>query len=97
MPIYEYQCEKCNHRLEMIQKTSDPAPTKCPKCGQDSLRRRISLTSFRLKGKGWYETDFKDNKKPTAETTQDKPASKESAAKDATVPAKKEKLDKSKE
>ncbi|MEK6731926.1 MAG: zinc ribbon domain-containing protein [Pseudomonadota bacterium] len=89
MPIYEYQCEKCDHRLEIMQKVSDKLLTKCPKCDQNGLKRCISLTSFRLKGKGWYQTDFKENKQ--TEVKPEKPATQD------TKPAIKEKSDKSKE
>ena len=60
MPIYEYKCEQCDHQLEILQKISaDPVKT-CPDCGQAGLRKLISAAAFRLKGGGWYETDFKD-------------------------------------
>lgn len=60
MPIYEYKCEQCDHQLEILQKISaDPVKT-CPDCGQEGLRKLISAVAFRLKGGGWYETDFKD-------------------------------------
>jgi putative FmdB family regulatory protein len=59
MPIYEYRCEACGHEMEAIQKMSDPALTDCPECGQPSLKKLISAAGFRLKGGGWYETDFK--------------------------------------
>jgi putative FmdB family regulatory protein len=59
MPIYEYRCENCGHELEQIQKISDPPLTDCPECGQPTLRKQISAAAFRLKGGGWYETDFK--------------------------------------
>jgi len=59
MPIYEYRCESCGHELERMQKISDPPLTDCPQCGQPALRKRISAAAFRLKGGGWYETDFK--------------------------------------
>ena len=59
MPIYEYRCEACGHELEQMQKISDPPLTDCPACGQSALRKRISAAAFRLKGGGWYETDFK--------------------------------------
>jgi putative FmdB family regulatory protein len=64
MPIYEYRCEACGHELEQMQKISDPPLTECPACGQPQLRKKISAAAFRLKGGGWYETDFKkENKK----------------------------------
>ncbi|MET0068845.1 MAG: zinc ribbon domain-containing protein [Candidatus Thiodiazotropha sp.] len=59
MPIYEYRCEACDHELEAIQKMSDPALSECPECKQDTLKKIISAAAFRLKGSGWYETDFK--------------------------------------
>ncbi len=63
MPIYEYRCEACDHELEAIQKMSDPALTQCPECKRESLKKVISAAAFRLKGKGWYETDFKSGSK----------------------------------
>lgn len=64
MPIYEYQCTDCKFRYEKIQKISDPALTECPSCHGQGLEKLVSATAFRLKGSGWYETDFKsDNKK----------------------------------
>lgn len=62
MPIYEYRCEQCNHELEMLQKISDDPAKTCPECGKDSLRKLVSAAAFKLKGTGWYETDFKDKK-----------------------------------
>ncbi|MFM1896820.1 MAG: hypothetical protein RLZZ385_1894 [Pseudomonadota bacterium] len=61
MPIYEYQCAACGHRLEAIQKFSDAPLTQCPNCEQSQLRKLVSAPSFRLKGGGWYETDFKQS------------------------------------
>ncbi len=63
MPIYEYRCESCGHELEALQKMSDPALTDCPECKQASLKKVLSAAGFRLKGGGWYETDFKSGKK----------------------------------
>ena len=59
MPIYEYRCESCGEELEKIQKVTDPALTDCPRCGKAALTKLISASGFRLKGSGWYETDFK--------------------------------------
>ena len=59
MPIYEYQCRECGHRLEKLQKMSDAPLIQCPACGAQSLTKLVSAAGFRLKGGGWYETDFK--------------------------------------
>ena len=59
MPFYEYQCTACEHRLEALQKISDEPLRYCPECGEASLKKLISRAAFRLKGGGWYETDFK--------------------------------------
>jgi len=59
MPIYEYECRACGHRLEAIQKFSDPQLADCPECAQPELRKLVSAAGFRLSGGGWYETDFK--------------------------------------
>jgi len=79
MPFYEYQCKSCGHELEAMQKVSDPPMRKCPHCGKSQLQRLMSAPVFRLKGGGWYETDFKgdqDNKRnladrPEAEVSKD--------------------------
>ncbi len=60
MPIYEYQCRACGHRFEELQKLTDAPLVACPKCQAASLTKLVSDSSFRLKGKGWYETDFKN-------------------------------------
>ena len=62
MPIYEYQCEKCGHHLEALQKISDKPLRECPECGKHRLARLVSAPLFRLAGSGWYETDFKSDK-----------------------------------
>lgn len=59
MPIYEYQCDECGHRLEAMHKISDAPLTDCPECRESSLRKLVSPVGFQLKGTGWYETDFK--------------------------------------
>lgn len=64
MPIYEYQCTRCQHQFDQIQKISDPVITTCPNCNQDSVVRLVSAAGFQLKGTGWYATDFKDKGKP---------------------------------
>jgi putative FmdB family regulatory protein len=88
MPFYEYQCKNCGHDLEAMQKISDAPLRKCPHCGKSQLQRLMSAPVFRLKGGGWYETDFKgdqDNKRNLADRPEAE-ASKEAAtdtAKDA--------------
>ncbi len=62
MPFYEYECANCGHQAEVMQKISDPPLRKCPACGKSSLKKLISAPVFRLKGSGWYETDFKGDK-----------------------------------
>ncbi len=69
MPIYEYQCAECGHELEKLQKLSDPPLTDCPACGKATLQKRVSAAGFRLKGGGWYETDFKGKDKRNAAKT----------------------------
>jgi len=65
MPIYEYECEACGHRLEALQKLSEEPLRDCPECGKPALRRALTAAGFRLKGTGWYATDFRDKgKKP---------------------------------
>ena len=62
MPFYEYECSNCKFYVEAMQKISDEPLKKCPSCGQESLVKLISAPVFRLKGGGWYETDFKGDK-----------------------------------
>jgi len=63
MPIYEYQCQSCGEEIEVLQKLSDSPLVDCPACGQPALRKKVSAAAFRLKGGGWYETDFKTGNK----------------------------------
>jgi len=63
MPIYEYECKQCGHKMEALQKMSDDPLTDCPECGKSELKKLISAAGFRLKGGGWYETDFKNGSK----------------------------------
>ena len=70
MPIYEYRCESCSHKLEKLQRMSDGNLVDCPECKQPALKRLVSASAFRLKGSGWYETDFKqDNKRNLADSS----------------------------
>jgi putative FmdB family regulatory protein len=90
MPFYEYECAGCGGQHEVLQKISDRALRKCPDCGRNALRRLVSAPVFRLKGGGWYETDFKSDaerkrnlaveKEPaTAKTDEKKPEGKPAA------------------
>ena len=62
MPIYDYKCSNCGHQFELIQKFSDQPAEICPQCSEKSIQKLVSAPSFRLKGGGWYETDFKGKK-----------------------------------
>jgi putative FmdB family regulatory protein len=62
VPIYEYRCAACGHYLDVLQKMTDAPLRKCPDCGKSQLKRLVSAPQFRLKGSGWYETDFKGDK-----------------------------------
>ena len=62
MPFYEYECPNCGYDEEVLQKITDKPLTKCPSCGKKGLRKLMSAPVFRLKGSGWYETDFKGDK-----------------------------------
>lgn len=72
MPIYEYQCQLCGHAHEALQKMSDDPLVDCPECNKPGLKKKISAAGFRLKGGGWYETDFKNSGKKPKESNQSK-------------------------
>jgi len=61
MPFYEYECSSCKFYSELMQKISDPPLKKCPSCGKSTMKKLVSAPNFRLKGGGWYETDFKSD------------------------------------
>ena len=63
MPIYEYECKSCGHILDALQKMSEDPLKFCPECGEPALKKLLSAPRFRLKGSGWYETDFKTGNK----------------------------------
>ena len=77
MPFYEYQCSNCEYEEEVLQKISDKPLKKCAACGKSTMKKKVSAAAFRLKGGGWYETDFKSgNKKNVAgDAKSDKKAS----------------------
>lgn len=78
MPIYEYQCSACGATFEFIQKVSDEPKTFCDNCQKDTLKKLVSAPQFKLKGTGWYETDFKN--KPKAKASGQKAASQSTSA-----------------
>ncbi len=90
MPFYEYECGNCKFYSEVMQKISDAPLRKCPSCGKNTFKRLISAPVFRLKGSGWYETDFKSDKEAKRNLAgEDKePAAKDSAKTDAKADAK---------
>ena len=91
MPIYEYRCSACGHKLESLQRLSDAPLTTCPACGKETLTKLVSAAGFQLKGSGWYATDFKNSgSKPPA-----KEATKSDASPGAASDAKSEKADSS--
>lgn len=71
MPIYEYQCGECGHRLEAFQKMTDQPLTECPNCHKAQLQKLVSAAGFQLKGTGWYATDFKNKGKEPKKDTSD--------------------------
>ena len=76
MPFYEYECSNCKYYTEVLQKLSDSPLRKCPSCGKNAFKKLVSAPVFRLKGSGWYETDFKgdkDNKRNLAGAERDEP------------------------
>lgn len=91
MPFYEYECSACKFYVEALQKVSDAPLKQCPSCGKATLKRLISAPVFRLKGGGWYETDFKSDKEKKRNLVDDKePAAKsDSDDKKSTVRASK--------
>ena len=72
MPIYEYKCSKCEHQFEVIQRFSDNPVEICPECNKKAVSKLVSAPSFRLKGGGWYETDFKTGNKKNLSSNDNK-------------------------
>ena len=87
MPIYEYVCKKCGHTLDALQKISDDPLKDCPDCAAPQLKRLISAPRFRLKGQGWYETDFKKDNQRNLSSGDAEPAKKEKSDSKAGKPA----------
>ena len=80
MPFYEYECQACGKHHEALQKMGDPPLRKCPNCAKSKLKRLISAPVFRLKGGGWYETDFKSDQDKKRNLHADEPKSDTSSA-----------------
>jgi len=80
MPLYEYECKKCHHRFEKIQKFSDPKVKKCPKCG-GPVQDVISAPAVQFKGSGWYVTDYAKKAAPASSPSEGDSAPKEGASK----------------
>lgn len=89
MPIYEYQCSNCGHSLEALQKIADAPLSACPQCGKEKLQKLVSAASFRLKGGGWYETDFKKTGQKRLADNADNAEKKPADAKPETTESKK--------
>jgi putative FmdB family regulatory protein len=91
MPFYEYECQSCKFYTEVMQKISDPLLVKCPSCGKRTLKKLVSAPVFRLKGSGWYETDFKSEKEEkrnlAAEREESKPAAADESKPESKAPA----------
>lgn len=69
MPIYAYQCQLCGAKKEVLQKISDQPLVDCSECGKPAMKKMVTAASFKLKGGGWYETDFKNSGKPKPENS----------------------------
>ncbi len=76
MPIYEYICKSCEHKFEEVQKFSETSLEKCPDCGQNTAERQVSMSSFHLKGGGWYKDGYSNNKSEPENSGKDKNPSK---------------------
>lgn len=83
MPIYEYRCDNCGHEFDTLQKVSDEPLTDCPACGKPALVKKVSAAGFRLKGGGWYETDFKSGKKKNVAGSESSSGSSSSSSSDS--------------
>ncbi|MBP7547248.1 MAG: zinc ribbon domain-containing protein [Corallincola sp.] len=83
MPIYEYRCQSCGHEMEKLQRLSDAPLVDCPACQTPALTKLISAAGFRLKGGGWYETDFKKSSDSKKNLAADGGSSASSASSDA--------------
>jgi putative FmdB family regulatory protein len=87
MPFYEYECASCKFYTELMQRISDAPLKKCPSCGKSTMKKLISAPVFRLKGGGWYETDFKSDKESKRNLAGDASESPDPKPKEATAGA----------
>ncbi len=95
MPIYEYRCKSCGYEFEEVQKFNDPPVDNCPECGQISVERKVSMSSFHLKGGGWYKDGY-SNEKLSADKSDKEKSSKDknsSVAKDTLSSGKSDKTE----
>ena len=84
MPIYEYACKHCDHTLDALHNMSDDPLLDCPECGKPALEKKLSAPRFRLKGSGWYETDFKKDNQRNVLKSDSEPAKTDSKVKKVT-------------
>ncbi len=80
MPIYEYRCNHCGHEFDTLQKVSDEPLKVCPECNEPQLVKKVSAAGFRLKGGGWYETDFKSGNKKNLSGSESKSSTSDSSS-----------------
>lgn len=76
MPIYDYQCQSCQHQAEVMRKASAPRVETCPSCGEEAFSKQLSAPNFQLNGTGWYATDFKNSGAKPADANKPNQASK---------------------
>jgi putative FmdB family regulatory protein len=82
MPIYDFQCQRCQYKSEVMRKASAPSVEPCPQCGEESFSKQLSAPSFQLNGNGWYATDFKNNGAKPAASPEKTPAAETKPAAD---------------
>lgn len=85
MPIFDFKCEACGCKKELLRKISDPSLTSCPDCHKETFKKQLSAPSFQLNGSGWYVTDFKNKPKDSASKTEAKTETKTETKKDTTI------------
>ncbi len=85
VPIYAYKCSSCGNEQDILQKMSDPVLTVCPECKQETFVKQVTAAGFRLKGTGWYVTDFRDNNRSDAKKSPDTSAAGKSSESSASA------------